>query len=56
MAWTYRNDADLLRNRDNPGDCEHAVTMYAESPQIATELGTRPLKERVLHRNDILKA
>ena len=42
--------------RTAKGDREQAVAMYDESLQIATELGMRPLMERVLSRKDILKA
>ncbi len=56
LAWTCCDYADLLRERDNPGDREQAVAMYDESLQIATEIGMRPLTERVLSRKDILKA
>ena len=41
---------------DNRGDREQAVALYDESLQIATEIGMRPLMERVLSRKDILKA
>ena len=41
---------------DNPTDRERAVSLYDESLHIATEIGMRPLMERVLSRKDILKA
>ncbi len=38
------------------GDSEKAVAMLDESLAISTELGMRPLMERVLSRREILKA
>ena len=46
----------FLGERDNPGDRMQAGTTYNESLQLVTELGMRPLMERVLSRKDILKA
>ena len=53
--------ADLLRERASTssaqaGDRVQAVALYDESLQIATEIGMRPLMERVLSRKEILKA
>ncbi len=38
------------------GPNEKAVTLLDESLAISSELGMRPLMERVLSRRDILKA
>ena len=55
LAWTCCDYADTLLQRDNPGDGEHATSLLDESLAISTELGMRPLMERVLSRRDILK-
>ncbi len=41
---------------DNAGDREKAMTLLDESLAISSELGMRPLMERVLSRREILKA
>jgi hypothetical protein len=46
----------MLRERDGPGDQAKAMQLLDESLAISTELGMRPLMERVLSRRDILKA
>jgi hypothetical protein len=56
LAWTCCDYADMLRERDGPGDRAKAATLLDESLAISTELGMRPLMERVLSRRDILKA
>ncbi|MFQ6028445.1 MAG: AAA family ATPase, partial [Dehalococcoidia bacterium] len=56
LAWTCCDYADTLLHRDNPGDRERAMTLLDESLAISSELGMRPLMERVLSRRDILKA
>ena len=56
LAWTCCDYADMLRERDNPGDKEKAVSLLDESLTISNELGMRPLMERVLSRREILKA
>ena len=38
------------------GDRSKAITMLDESLAISSELGMRPLMERVLSRREILKA
>ena len=48
--------ADTLLQRNGPGDHEKAVSLLDESLAISSELGMRPLMERVLSRRDILKA
>ena len=42
--------------RNNPGDREKAMSLLDESLAISSELGMRPLMERVLSRRDIIKA
>jgi len=56
LAWTCCDYADTLLQRGNPGDREKATTMLDESLAISSELGMRPLMERVLSRREILKA
>ncbi len=41
---------------NNAGDREQAMSLLDESLAISTELGMRPLMERVLSRRAILKA
>ncbi len=56
LAWTCCDYADTLLQRDNPGDREKARSLLDESLTISSELGMRPLMERVLSRREILKA
>ena len=56
LAWTCCDYADALLQRNNPGDREKAMSLLDESLAISSELGMRPLMERVLYRRDILKA
>ncbi|MFQ6030613.1 MAG: hypothetical protein ACE5Q6_24340 [Dehalococcoidia bacterium] len=56
LAWTCCDYADTLLQRNNPGDRERAMSLLDESLAISTELGMRPLMERVLSRRDILTA
>jgi tetratricopeptide (TPR) repeat protein len=48
--------SDMLIDRDAPGDREKAVELQDEAISIATELGMKPLLERVLAKREILKA
>ena len=56
LAWTCCDYADALRERHGDGDKENAVALLDESLAISSELGMRPLMERVLSRREILKA
>ncbi|MCH8225705.1 MAG: protein kinase [Chloroflexi bacterium] len=56
LAWSCCEYADLLRERDGPGDKEKAIPLLDESLAISSELGMRPLMERVLSRREILGA
>ena len=56
LAWTCCDHADVLRERDGPGDKEKAVSLLDESLAMSGELGMRPLMERVLSRREILGA
>ncbi len=46
LAWTYCDYADMLLERNSPGDRAKAMTLLDESLAISTELGMRPLMER----------
>ncbi len=48
LAWSCRDYADTLLQRNEPGDREQAVSLLDESLAISSELGMRPLMERVL--------
>ncbi len=48
LAWTCCDYADTLLQRDNPGDREKSRSLLDESLSISTELGMRPLMERVV--------
>ena len=56
LAWTCCDYADMLKERDREGDRAKAVALLDESLVISSELGMRPLMERVLSRREILKA
>ena len=56
LAWTCCDYADLLLDRDSEGDHSKAISLLDESLAISSELGMRPLMERVLSRREILKA
>ena len=46
----------MLLDRDESGDREKATELQDEAIAIATELGMKPLLERVLSQRKILKA
>ncbi len=56
LAWTCCDYADMLLQRNEPADREKAMPLLDESLAISSELGMRPLMERVLSRREILKA
>ena len=56
LAWSCCDYADTLLQRNEPGDREKAMTLLEESLAISSELGMRPLMERVLSRREILRA
>ena len=56
LAWSCRDYADMLRERNAPGDQAKATALLDESLTISRELGMRPLMERVLSRREILGA
>ncbi len=56
LAWSLCDYADMLLERNSEGDRQKAMQLLDESLAISTELGMRPLMERVLSRREILKA
>ena len=52
LAWTCCDYADTLLRRNGPGDRPQATSLLNESLAISTELGMRPLVERVQERLD----
>ncbi|MCI0830576.1 MAG: AAA family ATPase [Chloroflexi bacterium] len=55
LAWTCCDYADTLLERNDLGDYAKAVLLLDESLIISTELGMRPLMERVLSRQKTLE-
>ncbi len=47
LAWTCHDYAEALFQRGVPGDREKAVSLLDEWLSISTEVGMRPLVERV---------
>ena len=56
LAWSCCDYADALLERNGAGDRAKAITLLDESLAISSELGMRPLMERVLSRLEILRA
>ena len=56
LAWTCCDYADALRERNGKGDPAKALSLLDESLAISSELGMRPLMERVLSRREVLRA
>jgi len=56
LAWTCCDYADTLFQREAEGDRAKANALLDESLAISSELGMRPLMERVLSRREILGA
>ncbi len=52
LAWTCCDYGDTLLQRAEPGDREKAMSLLDESLAISSELGMRPLMERVISRQD----
>ncbi|MCH8207225.1 MAG: diguanylate cyclase, partial [Chloroflexi bacterium] len=50
LAWTCCDYADMLLERDAEGDRQKATALLDESLAISSDLGMRPLMERVLSR------
>ena len=56
LAWTCCDYSDTLNQRDGEGDQAKAIRLLNESLAISTELGMRPLMERVIERLDRIQA
>ena len=56
LAWTCCDYADTLLQCNESSDRAKAMSLLDESLAISSELGMRPLMERVLSRREILKA
>jgi tetratricopeptide (TPR) repeat protein len=56
LAWVCSDYAEMLLDRDEPGDREKAIELQDEALAITQELGMRPLTERILARREILRA
>ncbi|PKB79699.1 MAG: hypothetical protein BZY88_12020 [SAR202 cluster bacterium Io17-Chloro-G9] len=56
LAWTCCDYADTLKERDGEGDRAKAMSLLDESLATSSDLGMRPLMERVLSRREILGA
>ena len=56
LAWSCCDYADMLTERDGPGDHEKAMKLLDESLEISAELGMRPLMERVQSRQETLRS
>ena len=56
LAWSCCDYADALGSRNLEGDQAKVIALLDESLTISSELGMRPLMERVLSRREILKA
>ena len=56
LAWTCCDYADMLLDRNGEGDRAKPITLLEESLSISSELGMRPLMERVLSRRETLGA
>ncbi len=56
VVWLNADYAQLLIDREAPGDREKATELQDEAIVIAQELGMKPHLERVLAQREILKA
>ena len=56
LAWTCSDYAEMLLDREEPGDREKAIELEDEVLAVTRELGMRPLTERILARREILRA
>ena len=54
LAWTCCDYADAPLQRKEAGDRERARSLLEESLSVSTELGMRPLMERVAARGRVL--
>ena len=52
LAWTCYDYAEMLVDRDGDGDRTKALSLLDESLAVSSELGMRPLMERVLSKRE----
>ena len=50
LTWSLCDYADMLLERNNEGDRQNVMQLLDESLAISTELGMKPLMERVKTR------
>ena len=56
LAWACEGSAEVLLDRDEPGDREKAIVLQDEALTITRDLTMRPLTERILARREFLRA
>ena len=56
LAWTCCDYAHLLLERNGEGDRAKSMSLLEEALAISSDLGMRPLMERVLSMREILGA
>ena len=56
LAWTCLDYSEMLLERNAADDRARTTELQDEAIAIATELGMKPLLERVLSQREILKA
>ena len=56
VVWTCCDYADALHETNGPEDRAKAITLLDGTLAISSELGMRPLMERVLSRREIIGA
>ena len=56
LAWTCCDYAEMLLDRNDSVDREKAIALLGESLAISTELGMRPLTERVATLKEQIEA
>ena len=56
LAWTCCDYADTLSLRDGSGDRAKPIALLDEALAISTELGMRPLMDRVAARQELVQA
>ena len=56
LAWTCFDYADMLLGRNESGDVTKVMSLLDESLAVSTELGMRPLMERITERLDWIQA
>ena len=56
LAWNFCDYADMLLERNWEGDRTKANALLGESLAVSSELGMRPLMERLLSRRETLVA